>query len=84
MKREEEERKEETKEEIILLTKCPETKNLPDELSLNYSEKNPVRRIICSKVQNLTGAFNYLPDSNSNFRPARINFGAHNIPELQR
>ena len=36
-------------------------------------EQTPGGRIICSKVQNHTRVFNCLPDSNSNFRPAKIN-----------
>ena len=36
-------------------------------------EKIPVGRIVRSKVQNLTHVCKCLPDSNSNFRPARIN-----------
>ena len=50
-----------------------DTPNPSDELSHNDSKKIPVGRLIRSKVQNLTRVFNYLLDSNSNLRPARIN-----------
>ena len=35
------------------------------------TNKIPIGRSICSKVQNLACVFDFLPDSNSNFRPAR-------------
>ena len=72
MRREEKKRRDERRDGFV--EKCLKTTDFLEALFHNDSKKIPVGRIIRSKVQNLTSVFNYLPDSNSNFRPARLNF----------
>ena len=67
-------RREERRDErrVHFVENVSKPKNPPNEYHIMI-QTNLAGRIICSNVQNLTRFFNYLPDSNSNFRPARIN-----------
>ena len=74
-KREEEREERETYyEKRQRVEKCLKTSKLRQTNCLiMIRKKKTVWRNIRSKVQNLTRVFNYVHDSNSIFRPARIN-----------
>ena len=64
---------EETEERNDFVEKCHKPKNRQTKCLTMFRKKKTVGRIIRSKVQILTRVFKYLHDSNSIFRPARIN-----------